>query len=715
MQYLKCTASIPGLLENTVLEFNGNPIIIYGKNGSGKTVIAKSLLDVIFKKFTVKSVVPDDFWESIYLDLQFSISNNGSYRVVNNGNRYYTILHFNGGTETILYSDSAASADDDQENNTRLEDTEAGVRLLRFIDSMGEQLFLFSTYVPSPADLKAAEHVDYQLLQYLMINDRSLRCDLNSDLTASGGTRFPLKRLDEEILRQETHHRDLEKKIQLIDVSKNRLDKLYREKKNILREMRDINNTLSTLTKQEAVLHRIVEDLKRIDECNIELEELRGTVIEEEEKTRLVGDIRAEIDTRFPHFKQIEIDDIPSLDELQRIFNKIKNVNEETDTLRFKNRQRKKRIIMLISGIGIAALIALAAVFIENKFSLEGRLDLLLGIAVSSIIISSALALYLAATKGKKHLETLRQERAELEGSIKEKIKGNRVDYDGEKVHELYDFLLQYFEDYLEFSEKTREYYRIKSSIKDRETMGEITNRLVSLKKEEGEIKESIESSINALEVVKSVEINTAEIENLIHTIGMEMDNCRQRIGDKEKILSQIDTEIEDHPDSKVELKTLIDERDVLRARIKVLHGRRRAAKFIQDSLADAEHRREQRQLKRLVKNTVEKFNYLTGNQYITKIDERTVQDFLHNGSVPPDLNPAVVHGIILSIKFSLTELFAGRDDVLPLILDDPFYNMDEERMRRFKDMLDETARSRQVILFTHQRDTRNWGKYLEL
>jgi hypothetical protein len=715
MQYLKCTASIPGLMDNTVLEFGGNPLIIYGKNGSGKTIIARSLVDVIFKKFTVNSMVPDEFWEAIYLDLHFSISDGSRYRVVNNGNRYYTILSLNGDSETILYSDSAARDDDDPENNTSLEDTEQGMRLLRFIDGMSEQLFHFSAYVPSPVDLKTAEHIDYQLLQYLLVNDRSLRCDLNSDLSASGGTRFPMKRLDEEILGQETRHREIEKKIQLIDVSRNRLDKLYREKKSILKEIRDINTTLSTLMKQESVLHRIGEDLKRIDECNIELDELRRTVVEEEVKTKQVAEIRAEIDTRFPHFKHIEIDDIPSLDELQKIFDKIKNVNEETDTLSFKNRQKKKKIVMLISGIGIAAIIALAAVFIGNKFSLQGRMNLVIGIAVSSVVISSALALYRALTSGKKQLEKLVQERAELEGAIKEKIKGNRVDYDGDKVHELYDFLLQYVEDYLEFSEKTREYYRIKSSIKDKETLNEITGRLASLKNEEGEIKASIESSIDALEIVKSIEINTAEIENLIHTIELEMDNCRQRIAEKDKILGQIDTEIEEHPDSKVELKTLLDERDVLRARIKVLHGRRRAAKFIQDSLAEAERRREQRQLRRLVKNTVEKFNYLTGNQYITKIDEKMILEFLQNGTVPVDLNPAVVHGIVLSIKFSLTDLFGGRDQAIPLILDDPFYNMDEERMKRFKDMLDETAKSRQVILFTHQKDMRNWGKFLEL
>ncbi len=715
MQYLKCTASIPGLLENTVLEFSGNPVVVFGKNGSGKTIIARSIIDVVYKKFAGNGAFRPDFCDSIYLDLQFSISQGGAYRIINNGNRYYTIQYTEGDTETILYAEESS----DQvtaDIGMMLNRTEPGSRLRDFIMRMSEPSFNLSVYVPSPGDLNAFENLDYRLLQDLMMNDRSLAFPVKAGVSSPGGKINPGDRLEKELEGYHSIHRNLEKRVQLMDISHNRLTKLYREKKNIQKEMRDIGITLASLKNQKNILLNISKDLQKIDECNSELDELRTVVVEEENKIHAAENIILEIDSHFPHFKHIGLDDIPSHDELQEIFNRIKNLNVRIDTFIYKRQQKIKRIITGITGIAIAGGISIAAILTGGGISPERLFSLISGIVALAAVLSLSLLLYLLATWGKKEFEKMKTEKNGLECSIKEKIKGNRVNYDGKKIHELYDFLLQYFEDYLEFSEKTREYLGLKSSMKDRESLDEINRRLGSLKNEENEIKQRISNSIGALEIVKkNIEINGPEIEGLIHTIDLEMERCTAELAEKERIQAQIENEINDHPDSSDEMAGLAKEREAIKTKLDLLRSRSNAMRFVRESLFEAEERREQKQLKKIVKNSVEKFNYLTGNQYITKIDERTVHEFVKNSVFPADLNPAVIHALVLSIKLSLTDMITAGGHTLPLVLDDPFYNMDEERVIRFKDLLDTVTKTRQVILFTHQRDTRDWGKYLEL
>jgi len=235
------------------------------------------------------------------------------------------------------------------------------------------------------------------------------------------------------------------------------------------------------------------------------------------------------------------------------------------------------------------------------------------------------------------------------------------------------------------------------------------------LKNEEENIKKNIDDSVNTLEIIKNIEIDENEIHNLIHNIDREIDVCSNKINEKEKILLQIDSEINSNPDSSESIKQLTSEKNKNDKVLKKLRAKEKAVQFIDEILAEAEKRREQKQLKKLIKNSIEKFNYLTGNQYITKIDEKMIQDVITKNITTVDFNPTVIHAILLSIKLSLTEFIVNVGITLPLIIDDPFYNMDDERMKRLKDLLDEASKTRQVILFTHQKDKKDWGNFLEL
>ena len=51
-----------------------------------------------------------------------------------------------------------------------------------------------------------------------------------------------------------------------------------------------------------------------------------------------------------------------------------------------------------------------------------------------------------------------------------------------------------------------------------------------------------------------------------------------------------------------------------------------------------------------------------------------------------------------------------SEDVKLPIVLDDPFVNYDEKRLKISKELLDEISVEHQVILFTHSPEYAKWG-----
>ena len=106
--------------------------------------------------------------------------------------------------------------------------------------------------------------------------------------------------------------------------------------------------------------------------------------------------------------------------------------------------------------------------------------------------------------------------------------------------------------------------------------------------------------------------------------------------------------------------------------------------------------------------------NALSGNRFVGEIDESVIRSVVAGDSAPA-LNPAALHAVILSIKLALTDFFIDLGAPLPLIIDDPFLYMDDERARNMKAVLDDIARGRQIIIFTHSSAFKDWGNFIEL
>ena len=211
------------------------------------------------------------------------------------------------------------------------------------------------------------------------------------------------------------------------------------------------------------------------------------------------------------------------------------------------------------------------------------------------------------------------------------------------------------------------------------------------------------------------IENETSKIEDLIRNIDMEVAIIREKIETKERILQQIDNEFVQTSGNSGAMNALIEEKNGIDRILKKWKVNRNSMQFITRKLTRAVERSEEKQLRKLLDGTLEKFNHLTGNQYITKIDDAVVLQMVTRNRVSEDITPPVIHALLMSLKFSLSDFIISGSTTIPLLIDEPFQFMDDERCNRFRDLVSYISKKRQVIIFTHQSDKRNWGNFIEL
>ena len=106
----------------------------------------------------------------------------------------------------------------------------------------------------------------------------------------------------------------------------------------------------------------------------------------------------------------------------------------------------------------------------------------------------------------------------------------------------------------------------------------------------------------------------------------------------------------------------------------------------------------------------------VTGGRYTDcRIDPQSLSVQVRNGNGPWRRAELLSHGaseqIYLLLRMALAEHLSAPDETCPLILDDPIATSDARRRKAMLDTLLAVSESTQVILFTHDRDTRDWAR----
>jgi uncharacterized protein YhaN len=426
--------------------------------------------------------------------------------------------------------------------------------------------------------------------------------------------------------------------------------------------------------------------------------------------------MKTELDTMFPHFSDIDISDSSNLELLQEVFNDIRNLNEQIDNFYFRRDRKMKRLRKAAYAVTACGAAAVLLVLAKSGFQPMKHLYLWAGAGALACIADAAIGVAaLVLVRQDRALLRLEEEKKQYKERIKVLMEKSRVELEDYKLTEIYELLLQYFEDYVNYTERKKDLARIKSSLREEEYMIRIQKKLDELMKEEEIIKDEIHTSIDTLNIVDDIENETSKIEELIRNIDLEVGIIKEKIETKERILRQVDIEFVQKSGNGEAANAIMEEKKSVDRVLKKWKANRTSMLFITDSLARAVERSEEKRLGRLLDGTLEKFNHLTGNQYITRIDDGVVRQMVMQNRVSEELPPPIIHALTMSLKFSLSDFIIGGGTAIPLLIDEPFQFMDDERCNRFRDLVSYISNNRQVIIFTHTSDKRNWGNFIEL
>ena len=114
--------------------------------------------------------------------------------------------------------------------------------------------------------------------------------------------------------------------------------------------------------------------------------------------------------------------------------------------------------------------------------------------------------------------------------------------------------------------------------------------------------------------------------------------------------------------------------------------------------------------------SVVEHLSRITGGRYTDcRIDPQSLAVEVRSGTGPWRRAEWLSHGaaeqIYLLLRMALAEHLSAPGETCPLILDDPIATSDATRRQAVLDTLLAVSESTQVILFTHDRDTRDWAR----
>ncbi len=730
MQLLECIANKPGLLDNKKLEFNGGITIIYGQNESGKTLIAKAIADTLWGEFSGNFALNSNAWDDLYLEVIFTNFSN-KYRFIKNKKEsflinYTNIEDGNNAREKVIIMDNPWRSGGQIVDSTmfiKLFNETNDSETTRLFNKVNLDTFLDLSFVPEPAEIMKNGLLRYNALQKFLVHDNSNFYSLHEDITDL----YSNNKVDgnynnsilNEIIKAEGELRNINKRLDIFNIDTNKSQRIIKEKKRLELELSTQTDTLKDIRKQKLKLLDIQKNFKLLNEIKNRIENKNKEKEKEQERYNIYLEKEEELKNQYPQFFNFKESNIRNLKKIQETYREVRDVYEEIGNFHSASKEKKNKFKNIILGINFFSIIIMAFLFSINYiFPIpvlnEYKILFILGLLTLSISSSLLFLLYSILNLKSGELKEIMKKKYNVEKKLEATLKKNSITFNEYKLEAIYEYLVKYFEEYGEYSINRSELLDMKESFKGANYIRSIDIELEELKAKGNSIKLEIDRDFETFMSDNMIKYDLDIINRLIYTKNLEIKDLKTGIRQNNEILSLIEKETNMNDETE-DVKFLVEEKNNLNLTLERLNFIKTSISFIDDIIKEAILKREDKQISRLVKKTCEIFHYLTDSQYIDTLNENTLRQILKENLHKEDLHTSVMHMLLLSIKFAITDSFNDLEINLPLIIDEPFQQMDDQRTVRFRQILEDISSKRQVIIFTHNSKYKDWGTFIEL
>lgn len=716
MRIKRCIVSRPGLFNNRTLEFNEALTVVYGRNGSGKSLLARAIIDLLWGSAHPVSLLKKGAWESLYLEIDLSTA--FEYTFVRNADRVLSILGGNGKPESKIFRGDPSTP---QENvraalashlSSRMIDPE----LCGMYTAMDADALYATSFVPSPTEDTELHPLPLDAVRFMLLQDASGFYGLY--LSAFGGTAGGADPFLGEFLKAESDLKEIEKRRRMIDIQQSRGEKIQKERRQVENEIARIDNRIAALRVEKAFAEKLLIMIGNLRAIERRIDDISRELRDSDELIRNIAAREASIESRFPQFRDFTDQKKQNLKRLQETYREIRDIHVALDDYFSTRKTRLQRStgILAITGSGGIALIY----FLVNRGLLalpaRMRIYLLAGLVALLALMAAVLYLPLFIPRRPRELAALQEARNDIEAKLRYILRENEIELHDYKLEAVYGFLLQYFEEYGEYTDGLLELFRLREGLKSPEYLGSLQEERRKLKAASDARREEITADLSRLARYGSREIDETRLGSAAQDIDVEIARSEDERRAQMKILAQLEEEARTTVNYDEELRLLGQERSAAEERYESLAARRKTMDLIGSVFKEVIELREARQIARLAREARARFNAITENGHITEIDEDLLTRFIRAGGRLDELNPTIAHLLLLAVKITLSDfiLESGLTPP-PLIVDDPFIFMDDRRGENLERLLSEAARTRQIIVFTQHGSRTDGSATIEL
>lgn len=709
MQINKCIIAKPGLFDNKSIEFKNGINIIYGKNGSGKSLIARALLEVLWGQIFQKTLLKKSLWDNLYFEAHISDSAN-DYRFIKNSDKNFSIKHIsNSGENEMLNMAIFAEKTDVQGDNplSEMKSRADNGNLSQIYRKINIDEYFNSSFISSPTEISRDNNLNYDIIKRILLDDNSLFYSLYRNIRESYDRQEMNKRVQNiitnEILKTESTLKELYKNIQIIDIQKSKSEKLAKEKKQIEDDLASIEKESQEMQTAREQIQKALADIEKLDNTEKRINEIKAELKESREKSDAIINKEKQIKTLYTQFQDFSESKKENLKKLQETYRQIRDIHIAMDLYVSEKNQKRKRANYI--SFFIAVVCSTILYFILNKkffmlsHSVKFNIAAGLGIfTVFSIIVLHIPVLIPLRSRGYKDLI---KKKWDIEKNLSFILHENNIELYDYRLEAVYEFLLQYFEEYGEFTEQQLELFMLKESVKNSDHIDSIKSELEKLEQERDVLKNRISIDPKLLPDYDPGAIDKDKILKLLDDIEKKSYTLKENQEHKIKTLHQIIDDICNTIDYETERNKLANLTAKAEEKHKRLSSHNNYMQLIIELFEEVTKEREEHQFTGLLKSAKDNFNIITNNQFITVLDDDMVKKFFIEHAEPIELNSALLYILMLSIKLAISQFLYDSNISVPLIIDDPFVFMDDTRVENFNLILQRISQQRQVIIFT--------------
>ncbi len=720
MQIQKCVITKPGLLANRILAFDAGISIVYGRNDSGKSLISRAMIDALWGEFGGGSMLAGGAWDDLYLEIFFN-TESGQYRFIRDGIKTFQIKQIESLVEKEIFHKSIHGGGEGISGiPEQLKKDREASGIFGKIDTV---IFRNISFMPSPMEIAQDGRIDGKAFEWLTLDDRSsfypvyqgIKAEFGKGGTGQGSSNFMLT----EILNAESLVKDIDRKIQISEIQTAKGGRLREESKRREEEIEAFRGELSEIRTAKTVLGRVQKELERLDEINKTLDNKTGELKAEEEKSSFYRKLTIETDDHFRQFRNFSEANIANLRKIEEAYRDVRNIYEAIDKHGMDEKKKKTRFKKILFSINIYLLIiAITLFFISSdripvlkfyRYYFSGVIVFL------AAVLSSIISVLHMISFRRKEIKKIMQDKSDIEMRLKGLLNANNITLDEYRLEILYEFLVQYFEDYAEYTIRQTELGNIKKSLKDEAYLCALRDETEKLEKEANKIRSGIALELRDLGAYGDIKPDLNSINSRIQEFNSRIKLIKGDIKSNEDIIARIAEEAGQKKDNLDEKDLLLSEKRKAEESLANLMSYKNSIAFIAEIMEQAIKSRRENQLMKLIKYTRENFHFLTDKQYGNIVDNEYIRGIISGNDAGGGLNPSVYYILLLSIKLAATFLLTDFDIALPLIIDEPFLFIDNTRVTRLKEILDNIAAERQIIIFTHNNNYKDWGSYIQL